>query len=552
MVSLFTRYRQIGEVLLKYGFGMILEKLFPGIAPWRMVRRGAGVDTRPVSVRIRLAIEELGPTFIKLGQIMSTRRELLPPSLIDELNRLTDDVAPVPFETIRPVIEEYCGPITEAFRSIDRTPVAAASLSQVHRAVLGDGREVALKVQRPGIDEVIETDLQILKSLARRIEERYPETIVYNPSGIVEEFGHQIRRELDFVRDGKNAEYLAFNLRNNPHITIPKIHWEYSGTRLLTMDYIRGVRIDDVAGIRAMGFQPEQISGYVFESYLQQIFEDGFFHGDPHPGNLLVTPTGQVAFLDFGIIGVLRPERREIFIKLLFGLVDADVELVMDCYRKLGIPIRDEDLEAFKDETYYILQEYQSFEIRQFDFRQIMVQIPDVLRRYHLQVPLSLMQMIKVIMMNIDIGRLLDPGFNFASRVEPYLSRILRKHLFSEDSLRRISHSVIRTTEDMIELPHSLNRSLKRISDGTLTLEIVSPDIEFVGIAIDKAISKIVIGLVCAAIVLGSSVVILAADVPMGQGICTIISLLTLAGYLVAVFVAIAAIYHIMKRPRKK
>jgi ubiquinone biosynthesis protein len=358
MVSLFTRYRQIGEVLLKYGFGMILEKLFPGIAPWRMVRRGAGVDTRPVSVRIRLAIEELGPTFIKLGQIMSTRRELLPPSLIDELNRLTDDVAPVPFETIRPVIEEYCGPITEAFRSIDRTPVAAASLSQVHRAVLGDGREVALKVQRPGIDEVIETDLQILKSLARRIEERYPETIVYNPSGIVEEFGHQIRRELDFVRDGKNAEYLAFNLRNNPHITIPKIHWEYSGTRLLTMDYIRGVRIDDVAGIRAMGFQPEQISGYVFESYLQQIFEDGFFHGDPHPGNLLVTPTGQVAFLDFGIIGVLRPERREIFIKLLFGLVDADVELVMDCYRKLGIPIRDEDLEAFKDETYYILQEY--------------------------------------------------------------------------------------------------------------------------------------------------------------------------------------------------
>jgi ubiquinone biosynthesis protein len=552
MLSRFRRYRQIGDVLVKYGFGSVLDRIYPGIAPWRRLGREPVADGRSRYLRIRLAIEELGPTFVKFGQIMSTRRELLPPGLIEELNRLTDDVAPLPFETVLPVIEEYCGPVSGAFRSVDPEPIAAASLSQVHRAVLPNGREVVLKVQRPGIPAIIETDIGILESLARRIEKMVPESRVYNPKGIVEEFSTQIRRELDFVRDGKNAETLAANLRHNPAIRIPRIYWEYSGARLLAMEYIGGVRIDDTAGIRAMGYRPQEIAETVFASYLQQIFEDGFFHGDPHPGNLLVTPQGEVAFLDFGIVGILRPERRDVFIRLLFGLVDGDVDLVVDSYVKLGVPIRDEDMEDFKDDTFAVLQEYRTFEVGQFDFRQIMVQIPDVLRRFRLQVPLSMMQMIKVIMMNIDLSVRLDPSFNFTTRVEPYLDRIVRKHYFSRESLTRASRTAIRTADDLIDLPRHLNRSLRHISEGTLRIEIGGSDIRSIGIAIDRAISKVIMGVVVAAIVLGSSVVILAADVPMGGEACTIISLLTLAGYIVALLVGIGALLHVMKGSKSR
>lgn len=545
----FTRYSQIADVFIKYGFGMVIEGFLPGLP--RIPRIGRGreeVEGASPYIRIRMMIEELGPTYIKLGQIMSTRTEILPPGLIEELDKLTDEVTPLPFDQIRPIIEEHVGVIGAVFSSIDEKPLAAASLAQVHRAVLLDGREVVLKIQRPGIEELIETDIAILESLARHIERRYPHTWVYNPQGMIREFSVQIAKELDFIRDGKNADILAVNMRDVPGIKIPKIYWEHSGRRLLVMEYIEGVRINDIEGIRCLGLDPKEIAEILLSAYLKQIFQDGFFHGDPHPGNILVTRAGNVSFLDFGIVGVLRPEKREVFIRLLYGMVENDVDMIIESYLDLGIRIRDEDIDGLKDDTYYVLRDYQEYEVQQVEFQGMMVRIPDILRKYHLQVPLSLMLMIKVIMMMISINTKIDPSFNFPSRVRPYLEDIMRHHYFSEDKIRQTAGTIFSSVESALELPKSINRTFKRISDGKLRLELIDMDIRELSHSMKYASKIVLLGLVASALVVGASLVVVATHPTVSTAVCSDIMWATLLGYLFAVSLAIYAIYWVIVR----
>jgi len=258
MVSRFRRYGQIGDVLVKYGFGIAIDELVPGVRKWKFFQKHFP-EKRPVYERMRLAIEELGPTFIKFGQIASTRTELLPPELIEQLHKLQDHVAPVPFSQVKPIFEEYCGCTEDVFSHIDEEPIGSASIALVYRGELRDGTKVALKVQRPNIAETIEKDLVILKALAKRVEVVFPDLRVYNPSGMVQDFATQIRKELDFVRDGRNADRLGQNMKEMPGIRCPKIYWKYSGARLLVMEYVEGVRVDDREGIRAFGLDPREI-----------------------------------------------------------------------------------------------------------------------------------------------------------------------------------------------------------------------------------------------------------------------------------------------------
>ncbi|MGW8180745.1 MAG: ABC1 kinase family protein, partial [bacterium] len=284
MVNKLARYAQIAGILSKYGFGIVLQQLYPDDKRPDFLKPPE-YESQDVYRRIRLAIEELGPTFIKLGQILSSRRDLLPLPLIEELLFLTDDVKPVPYEEIKTVVEETCGELGEFCIFVDPEPFAAASLSQVHRATLTDGSDVVFKVQRPKIRELIEVDLTILASLAERAEASLQYLRPYNPVGVIEEFSQQMRKELDFIRDGKNAEVIAENLKELSEIKIPKIYWEYSGPRLLVMEYIEGVRIDDLDALREK-HGLKHLADIGFEAYIHQIFIDGFYHGDPHPGNL--------------------------------------------------------------------------------------------------------------------------------------------------------------------------------------------------------------------------------------------------------------------------
>lgn len=548
MIRHLGRYREITGVLVKYGFGAALDGIVPPLTRlglWKLERADRAV---PFYRRVRLAMEELGPTFIKFGQILSTRRELLPQPLAEELTRLTDEVAPLPFETVRPVIEERCGPIEDAFASFDETPVAAASLAQVHHAVLKDGTEVAVKVQRPGIRTVIEEDLEILASLARRIERRYPDLALYNLVGLVQEFSVQIRHELDFVQEGKHAEVLARNLEDFPLVIIPRIFWDYSGPRLLTMTYIEGVRIDDLEGIRAAGVRPEEIADLLLTSYLKQVFEDGYFHADPHTGNLLVTRDGTLAFVDFGTVGVLRPERRNAFIRLMSGVVDEDVERIVGAYHDLGVVPAEEDLDAFKDEIYATLRQFRTYELGQVDFEEVMEQIPDTLRRYRLTVPLTMMQVVKVLIFLTAICRDLDPGFNFPVQAGPRIAEIKKKHHLSLEQLAEISRAAEGWFGDLLELPQTANVTLKKVAAGSVKFYIESPDMLALGASIRYAAKLLLIGMVAAGFMMGSSLVMLSTDRPLESGLCGVVSSVTFLGYLAAVAVGVVAVYAVLVR----
>lgn len=545
MVTRLQRYRQIADVLVKYGFGILVDEVIPGGERLRAFQR-AEKDERSVYERIRLAIEELGPTYIKFGQIMSTRRELLPPELIEELQRLQDRVAPVPYVDIRPVIRRYCQNLEECFDIIEAEPVAAASLSQVHRAVTRDGRVLALKVQRPGIIDLIETDLVILRSLATRAESMFPDLRVYNLEGMVDEFSTQIRRELDFTQDGMNAERLKRNLADMPCVKVPRIYWNLSGPAMLAMDYVEGVRIDDVEAIRALGLFPEEVAEIGFEAYVKQIFVDGFFHGDPHPGNLLVTGQGEIIFLDFGIVGVLRPERRRVFIDLLLAMTRTDVDGVITAFRSLDVKVNPAVLDAVKDDLYVVLLDYREMKIERVNLATAIRGLTDTLRRYHIRVPPTLMIMMKVIVMVMDIGTRLDPTFNFDQRIRPYLMEIATAQRLSPDNLAGALRSFLGAAEGLLAIPGNVNETLKTLSEGTVTIELENRDLaEIVGV-VDRTGDKVIVGVVVGAIVVGSSLILRIAELPIPG----YISVLATLGYVVAVIVGFYAVYSALRHGR--
>jgi ubiquinone biosynthesis protein len=543
MVTRIMRYAQIVDVLGKYGFSIGLEKLFPGRARFRLPTKGKTADASTVYERIRLALEELGPTFVKFGQIMSTRTELLPPEMIDELKKLQDHAKPLPFSEVRAVIEQNCPNIDEWFCGIDETPVASASIAQVHSAVLQDGTRVALKVQRPGIGEIIETDIGILQSMAERVETVFPETRLYNPVGMVDDFAHQIVKELDFTRDARNADRMSRNFRGVPGIRFPKIYWEFSSPQVMAMDFIEGVRIDDPEAIAAMGLDPHEIGVRGFQAYLKMIFEDGFFHGDPHPGNLLVTKEGDIVFLDFGIVGILRPEKRQNFINLLFALANDDIELMLRSLEGFGIVIAEDDREALRDDLYIMMHDFGGGdEVSQLNFRLVVTELTEAMRRYRLKVPMNLMLLLKVFMMVLDIGVRLDPQFNFGKEVTPYLTKLADTGNLSAAYVKRASTSLLEAADALFDMPRNLNLMLRRLSTGTFKLEIVDSDLQKLQMALDKASDKLMIGLVVASLVIGSSLVLLASPFTLPKEI----SWIAILGYTAAVLCGFYAIYHVI------
>jgi ubiquinone biosynthesis protein len=544
MVTRIMRYAQIADVLGKYGLSIGLEKIFPGRARFRLPKPGKKTSEKStVYERIRLALEELGPTFVKFGQIMSTRTELLPPELIDELKKLQDHVKPVPFSEIREVLEENCPDCEETFWKIDEIPVASASIAQVHSAFLKDGTRVALKIQRPYIGEIIETDIEILRSLAERIETVFPETRVYNPIGMVDDFAHQIIKELDFTRDARNVDRMARNFQDVQGIRFPKIYWEYTTPHVMVMEYIEGVRIDDPEAIAAMGFAPHEIGVRGFHAYLKMIFEDGYFHGDPHPGNLLVTKEGDIVFLDFGIVGILRPEKRQIFINLLFALINNDIELMLRSLEGFGIVIEESDREALRDDLYIMMHDFGgSYEVSQFNFRLVVTELTETMRRYRLKVPMNLMLLLKVIIMVLDIGVRLDPEFNFAKEVTPYLTKLAEKGTISAAYVKRASTSLLEAADALFDMPRNLNLMLRRLSTGTFKLEILDSDIQKLQMSLDKASDKLMIGFVVASLVIGSSLVLQASPATLPKEI----SWIAILGYTAAVLCGFYAIYHVI------
>jgi ubiquinone biosynthesis protein len=545
MVTRIVRYAQIVDILSKYGFGIGLEKLFPGRARFKLPGGDKAAEGTTIYERIRLALEELGPTFVKFGQIMSTRTELLPPEMIEQLKRLQDHAKPVPFSEVMAIIEENCPEWEDYFGDIEETPVASASIGQVHRAYLRDGTKVALKIQRPGIPEIIELDIGILQSMAERIETVLPETRLYNPKGMVDDFAHQIVKELDFTRDARNANRMSRNFQNFPGVRFPKIFWEYSKPHFLVMEFIEGVRIDDREAIEAMGLDPHAIGVRGFHAYLKMIFEDGYFHGDPHPGNLLVTKEGDIVFLDFGIVGILRPEKRQNFINLLFALTTDNIELMIRSLEGFGIVIAEEDREALRDDLYIMMHDFSGGDgdgVSQLNFGLVVAELTEAMRRYRLKVPMNLMLLLKVFVMVLDIGVRLDPKFNFGKEITPYLSKLADVNTFSEGYMKRASMALLEGADALLDMPRNINLMLRRLSTGSFKLEIVENDIQKLQMSLDRFSDKLLMGMVVASLVIGSSLVLQVSSVTLP----TQISWIAIGGYTAAVLCGFYAIYHVI------
>ncbi len=548
MVTKYRRYWQIGDVLIKYEFGSMVQRLFPGTYRFRRCKECEVESVASVYERMRLAIEELGPTFVKFGQIMSTRQDMLPPELIKELKKLQDQVSPLPFSEIRKVIETECPDCENRFSSIEEKPLASASIAQVHRATLKDGTPVALKIQRPGIKDIIETDIVILESFAERVERYYPQYQVYNPRGIVADFAVQIRKELDFIRDGRNADRLRINMRNLEKVRVPKIYWEYSTQHLLVMEFIEGVRIDHVGEIKAFGVDPGEIADRGFYAYMQQIFEDGFFHGDPHPGNLLVSPDGTLNFLDFGIVGVIYPERRFSFVHLLSAMIYQDPELMIKALEHLGITINESDRDELKEDIYRAMLDAEGEAIGQYSFTSMSEGLTETLRHYQIVMPQNLMLMLKVIVMVLDVGVTLNPSFNFAGKVEPYVRKLGRRENVLDQVLYRASHSLLETIDGVFEMPRTVNKTLRALSTGTVKIDIVDSDILRLQQSLDTTSDKLLIGLIVAGVVVGSSLVLQVSDIKLPPFVFYLAAL----AYVVAIIIGLYTIWHVMATARRR
>ena len=543
MVTQLQRFSQIVEILGKYGFGIASEKLFPGHTRVRLPFQKDFPEPSTRYERMRLALEELGPTFVKFGQIMSTRTDLLPAELIAELKKLQDHVTPVPFDEVRPLIEASCPHPEDWFLTIDETPVASASIAQVHSAILRDGTRVALKIQRPGIGDIIETDLAVLQSIAERVEQAFPEARVYNPTGIVKDFAHQIRKELDFLAEARTAERMRQNFAGVPGIHFPTMYLQYSSSHLLVMEFVQGVRIDNVQVISAMGLDPREIGKRGFFAYLKMIFEDGFFHGDPHPGNLLVTKDGTLVVLDFGIVGTLRPEKRQNFLNFLVALLNEDTELLLKSLEGLGVVIPRENREPLQDDLFILMQDLDlKSSLARFNFALFANELSGVMRHYRIRVPTNLMLLLKVLVMILDIGVRLDPAFNIEKELSPYLVRITKENTFSAANAKRASVLLLETTDALFDLPRHLDLTLRRFSTGTFRLEIVEKDLREFEEALDSASDKFMMGLVVGSLVIGSSLVLKVSPLPLPAGI----SWLAVLGYGAAGLAGFYALYHIV------
>ncbi|MDV0440982.1 ABC1 kinase family protein [Methanorbis furvi] len=537
------RYGQIFDVLMKYGFSYYLNELFPGFINTKKSTQD-DFSSYSIYARVRMALEELGPTFVKFGQLMSTRTELFPPEMIDELSKLQDRVGVVPFDEVIPTLDEYIPDWRDVFTSLDPKPLAAASISQVYRAVMQDGTELALKIQRPNIQERIEQDIVLLRSLAEKIEEKRPDLRLYNPVTLVDDFSVQIKKELDFTRDGMNAERLARNMRVSgiPGIKVPKIYWEFSGKRLLAMEFVSGVRCDAVEEIVAMGMDPKDLASRGLKSFMVQIFQNGFYHGDPHAGNIRVSPKGDLVFLDFGVCGVLMKDTRNKFISLMLALFSADTDMTIRYVKNLGVKIPASGIDEFRGELYLALQDSKDMGA-QMNFSGLVGAIQELFQRNNIRVPPNLMQLLKALMLVSNIAFTLDPELEFAKEAEPYLKKLIAEDVRDPENVqKKILDAKVRL-EDLSRVPQQLSAVLEMASEGKLRIDVAAKEIGDLRVTLESSIDKLVIGLMVSAIVIGLSLVLMSQPAEAGY--------FSLLSYIAAIVVIVIVFYKMQTRGNK-
>jgi ubiquinone biosynthesis protein len=525
------RYRQILATLVKYGYRDVVSALhLEGLVrPLERAALGDGVPPHDRPRRLRLVCEDLGPTFVKLGQVLSTRPDLLPEAYTTELSALRDDVRPFPYAEAEAILtEEFGRPPSEVFASIDVTPVASASISQVHRAVLYDGRVVALKVRRPGIEKMVQADLDILKNLAQLAERRLPGLVPYGPVSLAREFERSLKRELDFNVERRTMERCQAQLANDPTAHVPYVVREFCTVRVIAMEFIGGVGVNDLEGLGRMGVDPAEVAVRGVRILLKQIFQFGFFHADPHPGNLRVLDGGVIAPLDYGMFGQLDGRTRERIADLLAGLMSQDTDRVLRALDALDVRGGPGDARALRRDAAELVASYSDLTLDTIDLGLLLRELIAFIRTHHLHIPPDLVLLIRSLVTIEGVGRSLDPHFDIARQLHPFLRALTLRRYHPW----RLLSQTARTAEDVqrvaMMLPDVLAQSLESIKRGELTVRFDLQHFERLVRQLTQAGNTLAVGIVVSGLVVASALVLRVGPPSLaygGFGIATVLML---------------------------
>jgi len=509
------RLKEIASVLLKYGFDDVVERLdIPGK---ELLKRVHPVEHHLSTwERIRHSMEELGPTFIKLGQIMSLRPDLLPAALIEELAMLQDDVAPVPFSEILPVVESALNQrLWVTFSHFDENPLAAASLAQVHRAVLRHNRRiVAVKIQRPGIRSLIERDLSILEKITAYLQDHLDLAKNYDIQGFVKEFSKSLLHELDFTYEARNMRIVRRNFVEQEEIHIPDVYDEYSTETVLTMELVDGTKVKDLGGENQE--ERKLLAQRGLAAAIKQIMQDGFFHADPHPGNILIMEQNVVCFLDWGIVGRLTRESRYDLVDVLEAFAGRDSEKVLDALLEFvgdpGVRINERALEK---DILHIMDYYHDVPMRKLQLGKLLLEVNDLLREHHLKVPRDFALMIKALVTAEGTARYLYPDLDAVKEAEPFIKELAMERWKPPEIWRRVRRRIHQILALQSKLPKRLNTIFDRVERGELQIPLEHRNLEGLQNTLQHVANRLTVGIIAAAMIIGSSLIITTGVPPL-------------------------------------
>ncbi len=512
MLKNLHRLRQIVTILIRHGFGHLIERLnlHSILSPARRVF-GVKRKERKASpaYRIRLALQELGTTFIKFGQVVSSRPDLIPADFYEELSKLQDSVPAFSFKQVKDIIEKELGkPIGELFSSFSETPSASASIAQVHKARLKSGEEVVVKVERPGIRESILADIAILRQLARLAERYIPEARTYNPTGVVNEFSYIIQQELDFTVEASHADRFRRDFKGNTTVFIPKIFWDLTTSYVLTMEEVRGIKINDFEALDMAGFDRRKLALDGVNLFFRQIFDHGFFHADPHPGNIFVLKDGRLAFVDFGIVGRVSGSMLTSIAKIFVAMVNRDTDAIVQGYLSISVPGKDIDIHGFQREVEGLLDRYYNVPLRHIKAEEFLNKMIQLSQTHQLTLPQDFVLLGKTMFIMGGLGKELYPEFNILEAAEPFARKLMLKRFDPKE----IASSLCKTGEEAISLftafPGQWRQILGKLSRGEMKMEFEHKGLNNFIVELDRASNRLAFSLIIAAIIVSSSLII--------------------------------------------
>jgi ubiquinone biosynthesis protein len=534
-----NRLRQIAAAVAKHGFGAYLERTRLRDVLGRDAPAAEGdalpPPDRKTAARFRQLLADLGPTFIKLGQLLSTRPDVLPSHWVEELESLQDACPPLAMDEVRGEIERGLGrPVEELFASLDETPLASASIAQVHRAVTHDGEPVVVKVQRPRIREQIDSDLALLHYLARLLEAVIEETGIYTPTGVIEEFDRTVHEELDFSNEARNARAMRDAAEGRDFIVIPRVHDALSTATVLTLDYVAGTKISDVRAQN--GHDVERVARNLIEASFRQLFEDGLFHGDPHPGNLLVLDDDRIALIDFGLVGRLTRAQQEALVTLIVAVALRDPDTVARILNRIGVPESHTPIAEFRDDIRSILDRYLGLSLDEIRTATLLRDLLDLAIRHRIRIPKEYAVLAKASITIEGIIRRLYPKLDILQIGLPYAKELLFSRFNPSDASGALMKSLLKLQALAEDVPGQLSQILVDIEGGKLRVNVAGDAIDRIGTHVRAMALLVFLGLLSAALTVGGLVVV-AARGPTALGIGALASAALLSG--------VAALYHV-------